>query len=317
MGKAWVEMRAEIPISFSETAANFLIEQGSPGITEEKVRGSGGKRARLIAYFAIPGFRSKLGDVRRYLAALCRPRRCTFRLQSKIIRKENWAEAWKANFKPLRITRRLVVQPPWEEYAPKREEVAIKVDPGMAFGTGTHPSTQMCLRALETWILTSPYPPSVLDVGTGSGILAIAARKLGAGRILAVDTDPAAIDSARKNAVLNEAGGIDFQVGSLEGLRQMFKIVLANLLPQEILGMADSLPKRVSAGGVLVLSGLLRSQKGEILSAFEGRGFKMVGSWTKKGWACLVLERAVGKKTNNPPPQRPRRTQRQRHISAK
>jgi ribosomal protein L11 methyltransferase len=186
----------------------------------------------------------------------------------------------------------MVVKPPWEEYARQKGELVVEIDPGMAFGTGTHPSTQMCLQALEEIVRSSPHFPSMLDVGTGSGILAIAARKLGVGRVLAIDIDPVAIDCARKNASLNRINrGIEFRVGSPEGLRQKFAIIVANLLPQELSKVAPFLPRRMSSGGTLVISGLLRGQENEMISPFAGQGLQILRSRQSKGWVCLVLRR--------------------------
>jgi ribosomal protein L11 methyltransferase len=266
MGKTWKELRLEIHPSLVEAASNFLIEQGSPGITQEEAKGGQGrKRERLLTDYG---------------------------LSDRTIQEEKWAEAWKKNFKPLEVTPRMVVKPPWENWPKKEGQIVIEIDPGMAFGTGTHPSTQMCLRALEELILSSPHQPSILDVGTGSGILAIAARKMGAKAVLAIDLDPVAIACARRNAQANHIdGGIDLRVGSLRGLRRAFDIVVANLLPQELLLLAPDLSKRTSSRGSLIVSGLLRGQKKEMAAAFSGHGLEILRSRESKGWACFVFGR--------------------------
>ena len=293
MSKSWIEVRVEVLPSLAEPVSNFLIEQGSPGVVQEKALGpSGRKRERIIAYFPNDRLSKSRGQkVHAYLASLSKPGQ-TFSVRKRIIREEKWAEAWKSNFKPLYVTPHLVITPPWEDYARKEGEVVIEIDPGMAFGTGTHPTTQMCLQFLEELILSFPHAPSVLDVGTGSGILAIAAEKLGAKKILAVDIDPIAIDYARKNAAANCPNGrIDFQVGSPDGLRRRFDMVIANLLPQELLKIASSLAERISSRGFLVVSGILRGQKREIVSAFRERGLEVWLSRELNGWVGLVLHR--------------------------
>ena len=299
MQKSWVEWVVEIHPLLGEAVSNFLIEEGSPGVVQEELPGrSHRKRERIIAYF--PKDRhlgARKGRIRSYLLALYKFYPSSFILRSRVIKQENWAEAWKSNFKPCQVTPRLVIKPPWEEYPERKGKVVIEVDPGMAFGTGTHPSTQMCLKALEELIQSSPRPPSILDVGTGSGILSIAARKLGAKQVLAIDIDPLAIACARKNAAANTInGGIEFRVGSLEGLRRVFDIVVANLLPQELLSLAPSLPKRMSPGGALIVSGLLRNQKKEIALAFGELGLEVLRSSESKGWACFVLGAKNGRK---------------------
>lgn len=292
--KSWKEIRLEIHPSLVDAASNFLVEEGSPGITHEDIKGHvGRKRERLLAYFPNDrSFKPLLKRVRSYLQAIGKSHRSSFVLSSRTIREEKWAEAWKENFKPIKVTPRLIIKPPWEKWVKKKDQIVVEIDPGMAFGTGTHPSTQMCLQLLEQIIPSFPKPPSILDVGTGSGILTIAARKMGAKRIVAIDIDPVAIDSARVNARANHVGGgIIFRVGSPEGLKGAFDIVVANLLPQEILRAARSLPTLVSNQGCLLLSGFLRKQKREIAAAFEPGRFTIKIFLHQKGWTAFVLRR--------------------------
>lgn len=229
-------MKVDVPASWVEGVSNFLIELGSPGVIQED--DSGGvkqKRETVLAYFPDPSsFPNRRKKIRHYLSDLSVSGE-NFRFQWHGIREEKWAESWKAHFKPIHATSRIVIRPPWEEYQGKKGEMIITIDPGMAFGTGTHPTTQMCLQALEELIPVFAHPPSVLDFGTGSGILAIAAEKLGADRILALDVDPVAIQCARKNAALNRLKDrIDFRISPARSLRQRFGVVVANLLPQEL-----------------------------------------------------------------------------------
>jgi len=290
--KLWVELQVETHPSLAEAVSNFLMEQGSHGAVEEELPGAlRPKRERIIAYFPKDGhFGSRRQKIRIYLLALRKLHRRSFRFRTRIIKQEKWAEAWKSNFKPIHVTPHLVIKPPWEEHPTKKGEVVVEIDPAMAFGTGTHPTTQMCLRALERLILSSPHSPSILDVGTGSGILAIASRKMGAKKGLAIDIDPSAIACARKNAAANNIdGGINFRIGSLGRLRGIFDIIVANLLSQELLGLAPSLVKRMSPEGALIISGLLRGQRKEVISVFAEQGLEVRRSLELKGWACLVL----------------------------
>jgi ribosomal protein L11 methyltransferase len=289
--RSWVEVRVEVPSALVEPVANFLIESGSPGVAQERVTGKSGiGKERVVAYFRTPrSFPVKRKKIQKFLAALAPPPGSwSFRYRG--LREEKWAEAWKDNFKPLRVTPHMVVTPPWERYARQAGELVIEIDPGMAFGTGTHPTTRMCLQVLEKLIPSFAHPPSVLDFGTGSGILAIAARKLGARDTVAVDIDPAAIRNARKNASANHLHGrIDFRVGSGQSLRGRFGIVVANLLPQELLKAADFLARRVSPEGYLVLSGILKKQEKEIASTFAEKGMTVHNSRAGRGWLCMVL----------------------------
>ncbi len=299
MPKTWLELAVEIHASLVEAVASFLIEQGSPGVIQEELPGPPHrKKERIIAYFPNRrGFRAKEKKIQAFLLSVSQLHPRSFTFHHRIIKEEKWAEAWKSHFKPLQVGSRLVIKPPWEESPQKKGEVVIEIDPGMAFGTGTHPTTQMCLQALEEIMLSSAYSPSVLDVGTGSGILAIAARKLGAGQVLAVDLDPVAIACARKNAAANNINhGIDFHVGSVERLHRIFDIVIANLLPQELVKIAPLLPQRISSGGTLIISGFLRGQKKEITSAFVKEHWRVLRSRESKGWACFVFRQRDGKK---------------------
>jgi ribosomal protein L11 methyltransferase len=296
--KSWIELGLEIHPSLAEAAANFLIEQGSPGITQETARGTGGrKRERLVAYYPddrlFPAVRKR---IRSYLRAICRPRRTDFNLGARTIRDGKWAEAWKENFKPIEVTPRLVIKPPWESRPKNPGQIVITIDPGMAFGTGTHPSTQMGLQFMEEIIPSFSRIPSVLDVGTGSGILAIAAQKMGVKKIAAIDIDPVAIDCARANARVNRAGrGGSFRVGSPEDLKGPFDLVVANLLPQELLSAAPALARLTARSGKLIISGFLVKQEREMAAAFRKLGMEKQSARHEKGWASWVLHRETQK----------------------
>ena len=291
--KSWIEVKVDVPASWVEGVSNFLIEVGSPGVIQKD--DSGGRRRKretVLAYFPIPpSFPERRKKIRRYLSDLSVAGE-SFIFQWRGIQEEKWAESWKAHFKPLHATPRIVVRPPWEEYPGKKGEMIITIDPGMAFGTGTHPTTRMCLQALEELIPVFAHPPSVLDFGTGSGILAIAAENLGAHRILALDVDPVAIRCARQNAVLNRLRDrIDFRINPTRGVGQRFGIVVANLLPQELCQASSFLARRVAPRGFLVVSGILKGQKEEMASTFIERGLTMESSKEKKGWVCLTLRK--------------------------
>ena len=298
MKKSWKELRVEVHPSLVEAGSNFLIEQGSPGITQEKVKGRAGrKRELLIAYYsndrAFPATRKK---IKTYLRSICKSHRTDFKLSTRTIQEEKWAEAWKENFKPIEVTPRLVIKPPWENWPAQKGQIVIEIDPGMAFGTGTHPTTQMCLQFLEEVIPAFPSTPTILDVGTGSGILSIAARKMGGKEITAIDLDPVAIDCARANARANRANqGIFFRNGSPDGLKTSYDLVVANLLPQELLSAAPVLSRLLPRSGKLIVSGFLIKQEREMAAAFRKQGFGKQKARRQKGWAAWVLSRGLEK----------------------
>jgi len=203
----------------------------------------------------------------------------------------DWSEAWKKHMPVLHIGGRIVIRPSWLEYAPKPEEVVIQLDPGMAFGTGLHPTTQLCLHALERYLVPDAH---ILDMGTGTGILSIAAAKLGARHILAVDNDPVAIRTARENVAENQVSQIiTLREGDLEAAPEEYDLVLINILAQVILGMLDKeLVTRVRTGGLLIAAGLLEEQEADVLSAFSRGGLVLEDRQQIKDWVGLVVRRS-------------------------
>lgn len=230
------------------------------------------------------------------------------------IAETDWAEKWKENFRPIRVGRRLVVVPAWltPDLAP--DEVALRLDPGMAFGTGTHPTTQLCLAALEDYL----HPgEAVLDLGAGSGILSIAAAKLGASPVLARDIDPEAVRVAGENVAANGVGDVvRVELGSVSeslptaerprcevervahGLRpapQRSGLVIANILSSVIIKLLrEGLAQTVAPGGVLILSGILESQAKEVESAVRAAGMEVKERRQMGEWVAIVASGDIG-----------------------
>ena len=173
---------------------------------------------------------------------------------------EDWANAWKKHYHVVRIGQRIVIKPPWQEHKRQPDEVVIELDPGMAFGTGLHPTTRMCLQAVEEHLKPGDR---VLDLGTGSGILAIAAAKLGAGSVLALDNDPLAVRTALSNAKSNEVQNVvTAELGSLDKAAGEFDLVLVNILARVIIELADQgLVDRVRPTGLIILAGIVVEQE--------------------------------------------------------
>ncbi|MGQ9695013.1 MAG: 50S ribosomal protein L11 methyltransferase [Thermodesulfobacteriota bacterium] len=286
--KKWLEIRLEIPRAWAESISVFLFSQGSTGLIQEKI---GRNKERFIAYFPKEKYvRQKVNKIRSSLADLCGF--TSYNLETKVIAEEKWGESWKSNFKSVKVSPHLVVKPPWEKYSIHKGELVLQINPGMAFGTGTHPTTQMCLKFLDKLIPEFPRRPSVLDVGTGSGILAIAALKLGAQQVRAIDIDRLALKAARANAKLNKIHrGINFHLASPEQMRSKFDLVVTNLLPQEIMAVKDSLAARVGSHGILLISGFLKKQKKEIYRTFVPLGFHLKEEEESNGWASFVLKK--------------------------
>ena len=205
-------------------------------------------------------------------------------LTLRTVQEEDWANAWKAFFKPMRVGRHFVVTPPWETPDLGPEDIPLVVDPGMAFGTGSHPTTQLCLAALEEFVKTDD---TVADIGTGSGILAIAAAKLGASQVIANDIEPNAVAIAAENARINGVT-IRTQLALPDGV---FDVVVANILADVIIGLADELAARVVADGTLIVSGIIDTREADVRQALEANGFSSLDTRRQGDWVALVLRR--------------------------
>lgn len=203
---------------------------------------------------------------------------------------EDWGEGWKKDFRPLDVGR-VRVRPSWILEAAPPGAVEVVLDPGMAFGTGSHPTTSLCLAALSE--LLGAWPgASVLDVGTGSGLLAIAARKLGAGRVAANDEDPVAVDVARDNAARNGAA-LELTLDPVERIPGTFHVVVANILANVLVTLAPALAARLAPGGVLLLSGILGPQEDEVRRAHVAQGLVPDPSRDRRDgeWSLVALRR--------------------------
>lgn len=205
----------------------------------------------------------------------------------RTVAEEDWAEAWKEQFSILHVGERIVIQPSWLECTPAADEVVIRLDPGMAFGTGLHPTTRLCLEALES--LMQPGA-AVLDMGTGSGILAIAAAKLGADHVVAVDNDPVAVQTARDNVSANGVQGtVSVVQGSLGEVSGGYDLLMVNILARVVVEMLQQgLAKRVRCGGILVVAGIIGDQESDVVVAMEREGLGPVDRQGVGDWVCLV-----------------------------
>lgn len=210
-------------------------------------------------------------------------------------REEDWANAWKAHYQPVRVGKRVVVRPPWRDFDPEPEDIVVTLDPGMAFGTGTHPTTRLCMQALEEEIKPGQR---VLDVGTGSGVLAIAALKLGAASVDAVDIEPVSVRAALENRDRNGVReGLRIETGSV-GLGEPFEghydLVLANIIARILIELADGIVAHVAPGGTLILSGIIETQVDGVRDCFGAHGLEFVSSSRQEDWIAMVYRRPSG-----------------------
>ncbi|MCI0548780.1 MAG: 50S ribosomal protein L11 methyltransferase [Candidatus Rokubacteria bacterium] len=277
----------------SEGLTNFLWEQGALGVVEEEMPG---ERPRLRAFYP------EVAPASRLVAAVSAYRGALAALGQEIgpgeatitpLLDEAWAQAWQAGFPPREIGRRLLVLPPWDVPPPSGHRLAVIIEPGRAFGTGHHGSTEGCLVLLEDAVGTHP-PACALDIGTGSGILAVAAIRLGATSVLAIDVDPDAVAAAGKNAARNGiASAIDLRLGGLERVPadRRFPLVLANLLRESHRAFGARYEALLAPAGALVLGGMLADEDHEVEAALAGRGLALERRLVLDGWASHLWRR--------------------------
>jgi len=301
MKKTWFELDIQVPSAGIDLVCNELAELDCEGVTVEERQldtfvvpdpdESPPEIYRIKAYFPRTAPQAELEEqVRSQLAWLepLVPGLFPLMLETRPVQNEDWAEGWKQHFSAVRIGKRLIVKPTWEDFAPKANEVIVNIDPGMAFGTGTHGTTRLCLEALAELFEQPPYPARVLDVGTGSGILAIATAALGAKRVLACDIEEESCRTATANAELN--GVIDrmeITGEPLERLENGFDVVVANILAEENIRLGAELTKRLAPGGTLILSGILQEKEGLVANAFAA--YHLTGPIISREaeWVCL------------------------------
>ncbi len=260
------------PLTFDRAAVSVYLE---PTHATESLQSMLDLKLRLLAQLA------KIGT-----------------LQRQEIGREDWEESWKKHYRPMRVGKKLVVCPSWHEYHPSAGELVLSLDPGMAFGTGIHPSTQMCLSRLETSVRPGD---KVLDVGAGSGILTLAALGLGASRVVAIDVDPVAVETTNANI---ERAGLEVRVESIladfkhvvwdrlpTDFKPPYDIVTANLTAGIILANLDNLLEPMMPGGVLIASGIIVQREEEMSAALSTTGIAISERQEQGDWLCLVIRK--------------------------
>jgi ribosomal protein L11 methyltransferase len=219
-------------------------------------------------------------------------------LEIREVYEEDWATAWREHFPVMRIGKRMVIRPTWRDYEPAPRDIVIALDPGMAFGTGLHPTTRLCLVGLESWAENGIVAgASALDVGCGSGVLAVGAALLGATPVRAVDTDPIAVESTIENARLNDVS-IDTGQGSVPTSGGPFDLVLANLVASLLVDLATPLAASMrpgdgtpGSGGRMLASGIFIDREPEVRQAFAEAGLRVISRNGETDWVALDVER--------------------------
>jgi ribosomal protein L11 methyltransferase len=289
--KRWLRISLHVPGATIEAVSNFLMEQGATGI-EESAEDQKGER--LKAYFLRDGKEAGvLRALRQYLKSLqaIQPEISQVKIEAVTIPEQDWGENWKRFFRPFQVTSRVVVKPPWSTFRPKKNKILIVINPGMAFGIGTHATTKLCIRALEKGLRKKGL--SVLDVGTGSGILSILAGRMGAGEVLGVDTDEVAVEVARENIRQNQLSDlVKVREGSIGHVRRQFDVVVANIDLRGLRRMRQPLLRRLKRKGLLVLSGLLEGEGNRLRQYYTETGLLRWAQSTREGeWVCLTFKK--------------------------
>lgn len=209
-------------------------------------------------------------------------------VEYKEMHEEDWANNWKQYYKPVKITDKIVIKPIWEEYEKQDGELIIELDPGMAFGTGTHETTRMCIKALDKYVEPNT---TVFDVGCGSGILAIAAAKLGAKHVVGVDLDPVAVDSSKENISFNDLDNIEVLEGNLlDVVSGKADIVVANIIAEIICVLTEDVKKALNKDGLFITSGIIHDRVDMVKEKFEECGFEVIEINKDGEWNCIVAK---------------------------
>ena len=271
-----------------DAVANFLIERGSPGVVI--------KSKEVRAYFAhSAGDRSITRDIQHFLREIngIYPDVEEPRLRCKVLRDRDWNNSWRRFFKPQKIGKAFWVTPPWATPPLLRHRQVLTIEPGMAFGTGTHATTRGCMELIEDAVSSLlPKEFIALDVGTGSGILAIALVKLGAKKVWALEADPTALSVARANFRCNSVQHrVYLSKTKLRRLKRSFPLVVANLTTETILDLARALENKVVPNGLLIVSGILKPKEQNIIRRFSLGGFERIKRISEKEWVTLLLRR--------------------------
>ena len=284
--KSWVKLTVKTSPEASDAISDLLFKLGAEGIELKETDSI----SLLIAYYPADDLvGERIFKIRDFFGKLREsgldPSPASIELDE--IEDENWLESWKAGFKPIRIGNRLIVSPTWCDPELKEGDILVRIDPSMAFGTGQHPTTRFSLELLERAVFKGA---TVLDVGTGSGILSIAAVKLGARKVTAVDIDHTVIPIARRNAEMNGvADKIELLAGDITAVPPVrkFDVVVANILTKIIVPMLPDIKARLKPGGEAILSGILVSEEEEVIEECAKIGFKHVDSISDEMWTAV------------------------------
>lgn len=287
--RAWHCLRLEVPTAWAEEVSAWAYQLGSCGLQAEEAH----ERTRLSAYFAAEP-RCDLAEVQRALTQRLAALGLASSIAADCVEERDWEAEWRRFFAPVWATERIVVHPSWIPVAIGEGQIAVTIDPKMAFGTGAHESTQLCLQALERYLRPKAR---CLDLGTGSGILSIAAARLGAGPVLAVDIDERAVANARENLAHNglALGQVEVRLGGVEAVAERpFDLVLANIESHVLRPLLLPLRGLLAAGGRIAFSGLLAREEAAFCRWVTEASLAVDAVLAKAAWICVVARNGGG-----------------------
>lgn len=306
--KNWLEITCDVPEAIAEAFADFLLELTGNGVSIENRKVDTFNIADLHEepVKSVKCYLPEEGEVDAVLAAIeaylagegaASPDFGRSQPTVALLKEEDWANSWKANFKPARIGERLVIKPSWEEFTAAEGDIILELDPGMAFGTGTHATTRLCLELLEKLVYGANALEKngrVLDVGCGSGVLGIAAALFGTGKVDAIDIDLLAVAVTAENARANKVDGIvSVSATPLAEVSGQYAIVLANILAEELVKMSDLLVEKLAAGGYLILSGILTEREEFVIGGYARHSLVLHSVTRLEEWCCIVFQKSL------------------------
>ena len=307
----WIEAKVVFEFHDKQLAidliADIFYELGTTGLVVEEPDidhpEDWGKDAIQPEHYAVTGYfsRDEKTQTRRRvleknLAMLEKKNGIIYKIVYSDMEESDWAHLWKAHFRPEKITDKIVVKPTWREYLRNQDEIILEIDPGMAFGTGTHPTTRMCITMIEKYLNTGD---SFLDVGTGSGILMVAAAKLGAGRVWGTDNDDIAVDVACKNLMQNRIAKATYNVitgNFMEKVSVRFDVIAANITSKSILILLEDIKKVLVKKGTFICSGIIEEDKNNVIEKMDNLGFEVIEILTKENWVSIACRLGPRKK---------------------
>ncbi|MBW2673204.1 MAG: 50S ribosomal protein L11 methyltransferase [Deltaproteobacteria bacterium] len=301
----WVEITILTPPELTEALSNFLEEMGTGGVFQDVPVQDSFDGATVSAQEKIKSYlpwsrtvKKQKDHITAYIDSLSSlfPKLEKPRLSTKTITDPDWGEQWKKYFKPLRVSANIIIKPTWERYSPTGSDIVVDIDPGMAFGTGQHSSTGMCIMAIEDLLLKdgSREERTVLDVGTGTGILAICSAKLGARAVTGIDIDPKAVEIAGKNIILN---GVEDRVEIINRditlCRGSFDLIVANLISGVLIQLHEHLISLTKPGGYIIASGITEHDAKDVERIFCNGDVTLHNTQIEKEWVCYTFKKAA------------------------